>query len=59
MWGHKDGGPAGDNYILGFDCFRLARVEQGLEFSIRLLKDRVRDLLSDRIRARVREFQAL
>lgn len=58
MWGNKGGGPAPDNYILGFDCFRLGTLEQGLEFSIRLLKDRVRDLLSDRIRARVREFQA-
>ena len=56
-WGNKGGGPADDNYILGFDCFRLGAVERGLDFSIRLLKDRVRDLLSDRIRARIHEFR--
>lgn len=39
------------------DPLSLGYVEQGLDFSIRLLKDRVRDLLSDRIRARVHEFR--
>jgi len=37
--------------VLGF-------VEQGIDRSFRLLKDRVRDLIRDRILARVYKFQA-
>lgn len=42
----------------GEETLCLGYLDRGLDFSIRLLRDRVRDLLADRIRARVREFQA-
>jgi hypothetical protein len=42
----------------GDESISLGYVEQGLYRSIKLLKDRLRDLLSDRILERVEAFQA-